>query len=238
MNRQRLVLLLGILSVIVAVPTAWVLAQGSGGVEFDDASIIIEVNATDGDAGIQIFMDGEGWRAMTVTDPTGRRQLELNAEAGIGAQGLTEFFFESAEPSFDEQPLSELLARFPEGEYTYTGETIDGEEISGSAVLSHTIPAAPVTSPGNDEVVSAADPVVIAWEEVTEPADVEIVGYQVIVEREEPVLRVFSVDMPADARRVTVPAEFIEADANYKYEVLAIDASGNQTITEVEFETE
>ena len=45
-------------------------------------------------------------------------------------------------------------------------------------------------------------------------------------------------DMPAAARSVTVPPEFIEPDATYKYEVLAIEVSGNQTITETEFDTE
>jgi hypothetical protein len=36
---------------------------------------------------------------------------------------------------------------------------------------------------------------------------------------------------------VTVPSEFIQASAEYKLEVLAIEASGNQTITEGGFTT-
>ena len=35
------------------------------------------------------------------------------------APGITEFFFESAEPSFEEQSLEELLALFPEGLYRF-----------------------------------------------------------------------------------------------------------------------
>jgi hypothetical protein len=48
---------------------------------------------------------------------------------------------------------------------------------------------------------------------------------------------VFSVDLPASTTSVTVPAEFLEPGTQYKVEVLAIEASGNQTITEVEFMT-
>ncbi len=239
MNRRRLILILSVLALVVAIPAVWVVAfQSSDDVELADAKIIIEINSTDGDAGIQIFMDGEGWNKMTVTDPNGTEHLDLVAVAGIGAQGLTEFFFESAEPSFDVQPLEELLARFPEGEYTYTGETVDGKTISGTATLTHDLPAGPVISPADGATVNAGGPVMIAWEEVTEPSGIEIVGYQVIVEREDPVLRIFSIDMPAEARSVTLPPEFVEPDVTYVYEVIAIEVSGNQTISEAEFETE
>ncbi len=33
-------------------------------VELDEAEIFIEINDTDGDAGIQIFLDGVGWKVM------------------------------------------------------------------------------------------------------------------------------------------------------------------------------
>ena len=39
----------------------------------------------------------------------------------------------------------------------------------------------------------------MAWEPVTEPAGIEIEGYQVLVVQEEPVLRTFSADLPATA---------------------------------------
>jgi hypothetical protein len=63
---------------------------------------------------------------------------------------------------------------------------------------------------------------------------VHIVGYQVVVTREDP-LRVLSVDLPAGARRLPVPAEFLQRGVEYKAEVLAIEASGNQTLTEIAF---
>ena len=55
---------------------------------------------------------------------------------------------------------------------------------------------------------------------------VNIVGYQVIVERLTPTLRVFSADLPATATKVTVPSAFMEPHTEYAFEVLAIDASG------------
>lgn len=76
----------------------------------------------------------------------------------------------------------------------------------------------------------------IDWDAVVEPAGIQIDGYQVIVELEEP-LRIFSVDLPASVTAVTVPAEFLEPGTDYKFEVLAITESGNQTITESTFAT-
>ena len=73
-------------------------------------------------------------------------------------------------------------------------------------------------------------------EQVTEPARIEIVGYRVIVEREDP-LRALDVRLPGTATELRVPAEFMEPGVDYKVEVIAIEKSGNQTITEVPFVT-
>jgi hypothetical protein len=54
------------------------------------------------------------------------------------------------------------------------------------------------------------------------------------VTREDP-LRVLSADLPASARRLPVPAAFLQRGTEYKAEVLAIENSGNQTLTEVSF---
>jgi len=60
----------------------------------------------------------------------------------------------------------------------------------------------------------------------------------VIVAQEEPVPRVFKTDLPTSKSTMPVPEEFLEDGTEYKLEVLAIEASGNQTITEGAFETE
>ena len=45
----------------------------------------------------------------------------------------------------------------------------------------------------------------------------------------------FSADLPASATSVTIPREYLEPGTDYKLEVQAIEASGNQTLTELEF---
>lgn len=207
--------------------------------------IIIEVNATDGDAGVQIFVDGEGWTRLEVFDPNGQRILDIGTNGSVEMQGITELFFESAEPSFEEQTLDELFLRFPAGMYNFQATTDDGKNLTGKATLTHFIPDAPeITSPEEDAVLNPGLPVVISWEPVTGPfpgtaAGVKVVGYQVIVEQEKPQpLRVYSITLPATATQVTVSPEFIRAKAEYKFEVLAIEASGNQTISESVFKTQ
>ena len=59
-----------------------------------------------------------------------------------GGQGLTEIFFESAEPPFDELAPQDFFRRFPEGVYDIEGVTLDGAELESEVRLSYIIPAA------------------------------------------------------------------------------------------------
>ncbi len=203
------------------------------------AEIRIELNATDLDAGIQIFLDGEGWDRMIGIDPDGNTILDISAIGSIGIQGITELFFESAEPSLDEQSLEELFELFPEGIYRFEGTTTEGDVLKGKARLTHALPDGPeLILPEEDDDEVDPDNTVIEWELVDDPAGSMIVGYMVIVEREKGGLRVFSADVGPETTSVTVPPEFMASGTEYKFEVLAIEASGNQTISEREFETD
>jgi hypothetical protein len=203
-------------------------------VRLDEATMIVEVNATDGDAGLQVFLDGEAWRTMTVLRPDGREIIDIDTKSRLKNYGLTELFSESSEPTFEEFPLKKFKRLFPEGKYGFDGTTIEGDRLVGKAKLSHDIPDGPnITSPADGATV-APDNVVASWGPVPQPAGVNIVGYRAIVEREDP-LRVFSVDLPASATSVTIPSEFLEPGIEYKLEVQAIEASGNQTLTEITF---
>lgn len=219
-------------------PAVWAAPRpAEARIPLSDARIIVELNATDQDAGIQMFLDGEAWRSMKIFDPKGRKLVDVFSKGTVGALGLTELFFESEEPSLDELPLDEFLALFPEGQYIFVGETVDGEKISGRARFTHAIPEGPeIIAPTEGAVVDPAN-TVISWQPVADPPGSEIVGYQVIVEREDP-LRVFSATLPATATSVTVPAQFLEPDTEYKFEVLAIETGGNQTISERPFRTQ
>ena len=173
--------------------------------KLDAAEIFIEINATDGDAGIQIFLDGEGWDRMRVFNPDGRKILDFKGKGSIGVQGITELFFESAEPSFEEQPLEDFLDLFPEGRYRFEGRTTDGLELKGKARLTHALPDAPVlVSPVDGD--DAVDPnnTVLEWVPVPDPPGSEIVLYQVILGGEEPSLLDYQVEVGPDTMSMSV----------------------------------
>ena len=203
-------------------------------IKLDEATMIVEVNATDGDAGIQPFLDAEPWTRMAIFAPGGRRILDVDAEGKLNRFGLAELFAESNEPNFSEQSLREFRKRFPAGKYRFSGETIEGRKLVGKAKLSHDIPDGPeITAPTKGQTVSE-NAAVATWNPGSQPDGVQIVGYQVIVEREDP-LRVFDADLPASQASLTIPPEFLEPGVKYDIEVLAIEKSGNQTISESTF---
>ena len=75
--RKPLVIAGVVLAVVVPVTARQVVASTAAArpttVPFDDARLKIEYNATDGDAGLQFFIDAEAWRHVVVTNPRGRR---------------------------------------------------------------------------------------------------------------------------------------------------------------------
>lgn len=235
MRRRPLAL---VLPLVIGVPAVVVLSTAGAApkpVEFSDARLKVEINATDGDAGLQVFLDGEAWNQVELVDPQGNQVVDVDVTGRAEDYGLTELFSESSEPPFEEFPLERFKELFPEGTYTFRGTTIGGTPMTGTAILSHDFPDGPeILSPLAGSRVSR-DEVVVEWFPVTTPAGIDIVGYQVLVVQEEPEQRVFSADLPATATRVSVPVEFVQPRTEYKVEVLAIEASGNQTLTELTF---
>ncbi len=219
---------------------------------FKKSQMRIELNSTGGDAGLQFDLDADPWRMLEIENPKGRVIFSVKSLGNLKTLGNTELFTESNEPPFDELPLKEFLKKFPAGNYEFDAITIDGEELEGVAAFTHTIPCAPVIlSPSDGDTLDPDDEVVIVWEAVTNKVDtgskmgdcsnstdIEIVGYQVVVDHEGVVpQKRLDVKVPADVTQLTVPAEFIVPNGEYKFEVLAIEASGNQTITEGIFMT-
>ena len=101
-----------VLALIVLAGTALAGDRAGGArskpVQLDAATLIIEVNGTDGDAGLQFFLDGEPWNSMTISDPNGRVVVDVDARGRRRNWGLTELFSESNEPPFDEVRLAEF----------------------------------------------------------------------------------------------------------------------------------
>jgi hypothetical protein len=211
-------------------------------VRLEDSRIKFEINATDGDGGLQFFVDGESWKRMTIYGPGGGALLTTTASGLLRRQGGTELFLESGEPTFDELPLAQLLRRWPEGRYRFRGEGVGGELFVGSALLTHDIPNGPhLVSP--IEGAPRQDPrhTVIRWRSVPPPHGSPIIGYEVIVERETGVkeLPVTTLDvmMAPSATRLAVPPGFLRHGKEYDYEVLAIESGGNQTLSSSSFTT-
>ena len=249
------VFLVAVVALIFTVPTASA-GHRHEKVELDDATIIVEVNSTDGDAGFQIFLDGEGWRRVSIYDPNWRQIFKVKTRGGVREiGGGTELFLETAEPEYEGLvELQELLDLLPPGDYRFYGRTVEGDWLYGTAELTHVIPAGPVIiEPALDDEATVLedeedecagveiDEAEISWDPVTTTifgsTGIVIVGYQVIVENEDSGNE-FNITLPAETTSVTVPEEFLELGMEYKFEILAIEESGNQTITESCFETE
>jgi hypothetical protein len=190
------------------------------------ATLIVEVNATDGDAGLQFFLDGEPWNSMTISDPNGNVVVDVDAEGRLKDWGLTELFSESNEPPFSEVPLAEFKARVPAGRYTFVGETIGGEKLVGTARLSHDIPEGPeITSPADGAHVDR-DGVVARW---NAPPETRGIDYRIATQADP--LRVYEVELPASARSVPIPVAFLQSGTEYELEIQAIEESGNWTFS-------
>lgn len=224
------------LASVVAPPSA-----SAASVPFKQVRMIIEYNASAEDVGVQFFLDSDGWKSVKIFAPSGEQVFSAAAQSRLLRQGGgTELFVESVEPELGELPLDRFFERFPEGRYRFAGLTPEGDSLFGSDRFTHKIPAGPevvLPGPGEECAEGVAIPATISWLPVAETilgGAVTIVGYEVIVERGGNIL---DVRLPATASEMTVPAEFLHPGADYLFEVLAIEASGNQTITEGCFST-
>lgn len=206
-------------------------------VAFKAARLIVEINDTDGDAGLQLFLDHEPWSSVALFHQDGTKIMDVTNQGVLKDYGLTELFSESSEPPFETFPLSKFKELFPAGSYRLTGTTIEGERIESTVTLSHAFPDGPkITSPAEDSRVPV-NGLVVKWDAVADPAGSKIAGYQVLVVREKPTVRTFSADLSASARQLTIPIEFLEPKTEYKIEVLAVAENGNQTLSEIAFKT-
>jgi hypothetical protein len=206
-------------------------------VELSEAEVYIEWNSTDTDYGIQFFWDSVGFTSMMVRNESRKRVLTVGTGRNVRAQGLTEGFFESVEPPAAELSMEEFLERFPEGEYTFLGRSIDGDRLVGETEFTHTLPSPPTElSPAEDDVVSH-EGFFASFEhdgKDTEGNPIDIELYVLVVEKEEddPILQTYTVILRPGQTSVWVPEAFLEPDTEYKLEVIAQEESGNRTITE------
>ena len=221
---------------------------------FDDADVYAELNDTDEDIGFHALIDGEDWKELEIEDPNEREILDIRVKSILRQQGLTELFFESAEPGFDELSPEEFFDRFPEGEYEIEGETLSGKELESKDLFRHVMPAAPANIRVNGEgpilhkvvecpdggpevaLTDEDDTVVIAWDpvdtshpDVGDYGDIEAALYQVVVEQED---LEFSANLPPEITELVLPPGLLE-EGNVKFEILVKEEEGgNQTAAE------
>ncbi len=230
-------------------------AHAAPRVPFKVANIHFETNASACDMGIQIKFDTDGITSGSVKDPNGHLIYSFASAGSMTATGgQTEGFLEGIEPQITElllalgcapsteegtSTLADLFAAWPEGDYTFKG-TGNGGNFAGTATLSHVIPAGPeIVAPADGTIVPDAD-LTMQWEMVTaailpELGPVDIVGYHIIVEEDVRGVEVtpeVDIDVDGDQTSVTIPAQYLNPNTVYKFEVLATDQSGNQTISE------
>jgi hypothetical protein len=232
-RHMRILPVLLVAAIVLIVGATGAEAKSKKTVNFSIAKVFFEYNSTPNDLGVHVFLDGEDWKELKIVNPRGRTIFEVEGRGPYKDLGMTELFFEGAEPNLADVPLEDLLDRFPAGDYQLVGKTVDGKRIVGTATLTHAIPAGPSNV---SAVVGPGDSLSISWSAVTGPPDgfpdepIVIVGYQVIVEA-------FQVTVPATQLTVTVSPEFVASlgSGEHLFEVLAIEAGGNQTITEGSF---
>ena len=218
-------------------------------VRLKDAKLNIEHNATDKDTGFQGFIDSEGWRRLDVRGPDGPA-LRFEGRGALARLGLTELFFETVEPENADVPIEQMLAKLPEGNYTIAGAAQENGKRAGrtlgKAWLTHDIPEGPqLVSPAEGATVPVRG-VVARWRPVSRTVTgkpVQIIAYQLIIEKDvEPHRHMIgklglSMYLPRSVTSIAIPNGFLQRRTAYNWEVLAIERSGNQTLSSGSFRT-
>ncbi|MGD9150336.1 MAG: hypothetical protein PVG40_08585 [Desulfobacterales bacterium] len=257
MRSMRLlaVLLVSMIALImgVAAPQAWATGficvdEDGDPMGLDESKVFFEYSSSDEDLGIQFFWDGKPWKWMIVQNGNWRSVLSVGTLRNLRKLGLTEGFFESAEPGLCQKPDGEecteseieaakeaFLSRFPEGTYKFKGMATEGCLLFGDDLLTHNL-LDPVD-------LDLEDFPAIEWTEYGEVVKVEVVVELVVIIDDEEIVYKQTTTLPPGIEELTVSPEFvdlIEQDLEddiveeLKVEVVVDEESGNRTITEEE----
>ena len=219
-------------------------------VPMKQAKIIIEHNATDNDTGFQIFLDADGWQKLQIIGPDGL-VAEFLPAGPMTELGMTELFLETVEPANAKVPMAKTLEKMREGQYQFiaTASKMGGVEgqIKGKATLSHKIPGGVTLVAPLEGATVPLGQTKMVWQasaKAINGSNINIIAYQLIIEKdEEPHQRMIgkrglSMYLPAATTSIEVDKVFFEAATSYKWEVLAIEESGNQTLQTGTFKTQ
>ena len=235
-------------------------AQEADELPFSEAQLYFELNHTDGDLGFHGLIDGDAWKSLEIEGPGENLLLNVWVRNNLRLQGMTEIFFESDEPSFDELSPAQFFKRFPQGIYEVEGITLEGEELEAEIRISHVMPGPPggikvngkASAPNCDaNLPVVSEPVTLDWNAVTKShptvgtpnVNVTVRSYEIVgeIEREgqTPDVLVFSAVVPRNVTIFEFPESFTAlADGEMKFEIVTKLTNGNQTAVESCFEIE
>jgi hypothetical protein len=198
-------------------------SQGVPVAPFSEASLILEHNATDGDAEIVAFVKGgdEGLARLRVLAPD-NNTLVMEVSTQERVVGLREVMVESAEPG-----MAELVGAYPAGSYRIEGVTISGKALHSTVSLSHDLPSRPTL-----EVDPAGK--TIAWSSVQGATKISIELEREVDGEDEMEL---TMDLPMSAKSFAIPEAFRRA-GDYQVGLAVTGSNGNVVVVEKEFAIE
>lgn len=202
---------------------------------FDDAEIIFEQNATDGDVEVVIFAKLEesdaGMQEFWLCAPNGKVVYKFSSPKNNNNIGGREVVVESPEPADPDI----VRNAYPEGSYTFVAKSFDNKWFLSEAELSHALPDVSIDFPKSGTSVPKFE-FNVTWTAVTSPTDkfiVELVNEGSDLNECSDLEEELVVDVPADQNSFLAPGEWMEAGCEYQVVVGIVNEFGNKTFREL-----
>ncbi len=196
---------------------------------FEEAKVVFEQNATDEDVEVVFEIKGgdSGLSKLKIESPDGRTVVDFSAPDAT-TLGMRSFRMESPEP----KDFPAIKKAYPEGVYTFTGVTTDGQHYKSQSELSHYLPdiITFLNPPAEAEDVSFEN-LEIKWSPIE-----GVAGYILELEDEE-TGAVVGAELPATVNSFSVPAGFLQPEREYKISIASKTEAGNLSFLENSFET-
>jgi hypothetical protein len=197
--------------------------------EFEEATMYVEQNATDGDTEVVISgtAGDEGLRRLYIKSPARERMTTLLADDTT--PGMREFHFETPEP-----PGEAILAFYPEGNYVLRGVSTSGEVFRSVLTLSHDMPpAVTILHPADEAEVPARQGLVVRWSAAPDVAQFVL---EIENESADPE-QALTVNLPPHVTSFRVPAAFMRPGSEFQVGVHTVADNGNIVAVESAFTT-
>ncbi|HKI76955.1 MAG TPA: hypothetical protein VKA26_00270 [Ignavibacteriaceae bacterium] len=201
--------------------------SGNKALPFSKASIHLEQNATDGDVELvlEIIADEEGLVYLSVVSPNGKKIMEFESP-DKEIMGIRQFRFESPEP----KNVASLKSAYPEGYYTFTGETTSGKKLSSKSILSHNLPnTVTIIQPKPNSKDFNTSNLKIAWTTVRDAA-----SYILYVENDD---FEFNITLPGSKTMITLPSGYLQPGTKYMLGIGTVSKNGNTSFVETSLMT-